>query len=487
MSFDNNTTTTNGTPNGSFLWLSDLHLDPYYGTEQANGENCTSASEFSACGQIGCDSPQALLDGALSTVASLGRSPDFVLVSGDWARHSMDKLQDPQTSMMNILQTIHQSLASTTSSPSSLVIPTLGNNDVIPDYYLDVANATESLDLFIQGLDNVFVSDEERSTFRKGGYLARRVSDKLTVLSLNTVIYASHHIPPSVEVDDPLDQFAWLAERLQEARDNNRHVYIVAHVPPTVGSHRKTQLWEGKYITTYFSLLQPYATSVVMGQLFGHLHSDEVRIIQNQFPLLLAPSLTPIYDGNPSFRYMEYNTESGVPLNYRTYYLPLTLPHNNCSSAAWVESPSFAETFGLSDLSFSAWQSWMQDLEENVDVPMDPHWQAFLARHRVYFQDALAVQACMDVECRREWLCTMTSTDSQEYETCVRRSTTTVNHNSFPKLKTWLPILSTLVFLMLVVFAFLCFRRRKRQSQQNYHTPKEEPHQEDAISLPNVT
>jgi hypothetical protein len=359
---------------------------------------------------------------------------------------------------------------------------------------LDINNATESLDLFVQGIDDLFLSEEERNTFRKGGYLARRVSDKLTVLSLNTVIYASHHIPVSTEeVNDPLDQFAWLAERLSEARENDHRVYIVGHVPPTIGSYRKTQLWEDKYMATYFQILQPYATSsVVVGMLFGHLHSDEMRLIRNQFPLLLAPSLTPIYNGNPSFRWMEYDTESGAPLDYKTYYLPLALPQNDCSSAAWVESPSFAKTFGLSDLSSSAWQSWLQELEANVNVPMDPHWQAFLARHRVYFQDTVAIEACVDVECRREWLCTMTSMDSQDYKACLTSTTAitssqTTDDKSFPKRKTWLPILSTLVFFLLVSLGILFFRRRKRLFQQ-YHTPETVvSHQEDTISLPHVS
>jgi hypothetical protein len=83
---------------GTFLVLTDVHLDPYYGTTRAhnvNGYACGNAVEHTF-GRVGCDSPVTLLEETIrrahevtagSSAVNGGGEPDFILITGDSVRH----------------------------------------------------------------------------------------------------------------------------------------------------------------------------------------------------------------------------------------------------------------------------------------------------------------------------------------------------------------------------------------------------------------
>ena len=98
-----------------FLWLSDVHLDPMYGTPLAFAASyypdadCADADDAAASyfGRYGCDSPPALVGGALDaaieafeTTSSGGEEggggrrqrPSLVIVTGDAIRHGIDQI-----------------------------------------------------------------------------------------------------------------------------------------------------------------------------------------------------------------------------------------------------------------------------------------------------------------------------------------------------------------------------------------------------------
>jgi hypothetical protein len=275
---------------GVFLWLSDLHLDPLYGTAFAashkNGNNCSLPGNITLLehpyGRVGCDAPLSLvesaLQSALKTSVKYKKSSsnitniniDFVLVTGDFARHSLDTLGsnssgiDPIGYARTVLSTCIDSIQKIL--PGVPVLPVLGNNDVVPDYYLesdfcsgqeeeqqnynnhkDNNNNTHEnnvLAMARNGLKDAFLSEEEASTFVNGGYFSRLVeipssksalvssstttppppsTSSILVLSLNTVLYSIRHQPDCFSVDgssredDPLGQFAWMESQLRRA------------------------------------------------------------------------------------------------------------------------------------------------------------------------------------------------------------------------------------------------------------------------------
>jgi sphingomyelin phosphodiesterase acid-like 3 len=335
-------TSTIRSSRGSFLWLSDLHFDPWYGTEGAfrhgtdnpcRQKRTHDGTDEYLYGQFGCDAPELLIQDALHHARRILQNPDFVVVTGNLCRHGNDQLEHPMVETQAILSNVSEWLVST--FPNTSILPSIGNNDVTPDYYLDSHNATALLTMVTNGLEPLFTTNNEREAMLQGGYFARNVTDKITVLSLNTVLYSTSHQPEydvnddDDDDDDPLGQFQWLEEQLSLARSNHRVVYVMGHIPPTVGSYtRHSQLWHENYLTRYFNILAEYydapspspsSSSVnvlqVQGQLFGHLHSDEFRLVDYDgasYPLFLASSITPVYGvNNPSVRVVHYETDTG--------------------------------------------------------------------------------------------------------------------------------------------------------------------------------
>ena len=446
----------------TFLWLSDLHYDPYYGTSQAMArssdydcafrkDTSSSSSSVVRYGQVGCDSPPALLQVMLQHAARLTanetttpRAVDFVIITGDWVRHGNDRLSasplaDTQNILVNVTQMLQSALGGGGGGGTNIsIIPALGNNDFTPDYYIDVLQQqqqqqqpnNELLAMVTQGLGALLTSDTERATFAAGGYLARNVTDTLTIVSLNTVIYAVEHQPNQTQVRDPLAQFAWLKGQLQQASHSNRRVYIMGHIPPAVGSYRHSQLWHDAYATQYWTLLEAHE-NVVAGQFFGHLHADESRLLTttttttNHHPLhwslLLTSSITPIYGANPSLRQVTYNVTNGMVLDYDSYYLDL-----QSANATIVKGPSFGQSFGVSDLSAASLQTILDELQQTVTNPHAAVWKALVDRQHVFFRNDKNDDdddACDDLPCRTAWLCVLTAKNKQDFETCTTLST----------------------------------------------------------------
>jgi len=494
---------SNTQTNATFLWLSDLHMDPFYGSANASGGTfcqttiaATTTSESHPLGQIGCDSPFDLVQQSIqfaknltfanvnhnnnddsdtqhdqeSSSSSQSSQPTFLLLTGDLVRHGTEALDDSFERTRSILFNISQMII--TSFPEMSIIPTIGNNDVTPDYYLDIENPTSMLEMILDGLDPFFQSSEERKTFRFGGYFARNVSttttsspssstSTLTILSMNTVIYSTSHTPqPSKDnnekmmmIEDPLGQFSWLETQLQIANASSRHVYLVGHIPPAIGSYRHSQLWHDIYLQRYYSLIEGYR-SIIMAQCFGHLHADEFRFIypmqddddddddddheaggdkdnheqregegngmdslHRPWPILLGSSVTPVYGSHPSIRRVTYDVGTHVILDYDTWFLNLEHPSN---PSTWEKEHSFIESFPVAiDLSSKSLFDIVLELNATIHDDNASMWKALKRRQHVSYDEPNVKDDCTDIDCRNTWLCTITSPTVVAYHNCL--------------------------------------------------------------------
>jgi sphingomyelin phosphodiesterase acid-like 3 len=419
----------NNTDVSTFLWLSDIHLDPFYSHPQAVAfVNPLCAEESSnktfPYGHVGCDSPPTLLHETLRHAQQSIKDKgdiDFVVVTGDLCRHGNQMLDNPVASTQDILMKVIEAIQFI--APDAHIIASVGNNDFTPDYYIDVEKRDNNtlLNMVTDGFQKIFISSAEESSFRSGAYLARNVSENLTVVSLNTVMYSKHHSPEQTHVDDPLGQFEWLTDQLQLAMATGRRVYIVGHIPPSIGSYRRAQLWHESYTTRYYEIIQDFFPDVIAAQLFGHLHTDEFRLVNptsssgkiDSYPLFMASSITPIYGSNPSYRLVEYETATGQLLDYDTFYFDVT---KNASSPSWIHAPSFRQAFNVSDMSSESIETIVRRLSDDSDGSNKALWDAFLSRQNVQSSNK---DTCDDSFCHREWLCTISSITEKQYEDCV--------------------------------------------------------------------
>ena len=203
-------------------------------------------------------------------------------------------------------------------------------------------------------------------------------------------------------------------------------------IAPTIGSYRHSQLWQDPYLDRYYSILSKYNdgnnNALVVGQLFGHLHSEEFRIVKphggtSSYPLIMASSVTPIYGSNPSMRVVTYHPDTGMLLDFDTYYLKL-LEHNE-SSMVWKKASSFREAYPVPDLTVSSFETILQ----NLTTDSSSLWQTFVSRRNVY-RPSKTTATC-GAACQIGWICTLQSITKNDYNQCL------LKHDGNRRLSFW--------------------------------------------------
>lgn len=532
-----------------FLWFSDVHYDPYYSTKDAyragyNSEAVCNSNSVPSMGSVGCDSPKALVDSALAHATEVAASPSFIVLSGDSIRHDVDRIyastdhegsenrvksevqiaahSDYHSDAMKTAGDIIKDLVALFDSafPGVEIIFSIGNNDIVPDYYLQlptnssnmsltsedsgmlgiIYNALQSNDeeelsiynqLGSQKRSRSLLSAADSATFLKGGYYSRVLPDGLTVLSINTVLYSSFFGPDPLNADDPGEQFAWMRNTLMNIRERgNSQAIVVGHISPSMGSFRHSQLWKEKYINIFYEIIQEF-DDVIIGQLFGHLHSDEFRVgtgtsgIPSSLstPLLLAGSLTPVHGNNPSFRKVFY--DGGAAKDNHSYKLLDYESHRYSKSdnntGDWSKLYTFAETYGtateeikMEGLSANVFRSILRSMEDNQGS-MSPTFNSFLlhvnsgsegdAKAPLTFDDC-------DANCRAEWLCTLSGTTTvSQYNKCLLQKKGSSRHiQKMGSSRLMIGVAGAAMFAAAFLFVMM-LRFRNRREKDQYESP----------------
>jgi sphingomyelin phosphodiesterase acid-like 3 len=428
-----------------FVWLSDIHVDPFYGSE---GQQCNSTRHppeqlaANLFGTMGCDPPYALMESASAAAAeAVGGSAEFVLFTGDFVRHGQSSMPEPEADVLGTIANVSSILGQ--AFPDLLgkfhiVAGALGNDDSPQDYYLNITTNMPSNPWLTQ-VGETFLREralapEFEGLYDYGGYFERQLGG-LTILTINTIIYSVNHWPVAEELpEDPFLQFSWLRERLQHAAREKRAVWIMGHIPPGMETYHYTELWHPQYMEAYLALVQdPELGAVVAAQLFGHLHADEFRLLPQppagSGPILLTGALSPIYDNNPSFRVVEYDSVSGRLLNYSVYYANMTEgsqePQWSLGYSALPSYPTLAssaavleEAAGPGHLSGASYRSLAEKLAEGGE-----EWDTYVNWYKTRIPNALdrcaGTEADEKQACISSYVCALVIGSQPDYEACA--------------------------------------------------------------------
>ncbi|KAL7514108.1 hypothetical protein ACHAXN_011335 [Cyclotella atomus] len=521
-----------------FLWFSDIHFDPYYATYQGySADDVCNIPSLPSIGKHGCDSPEALVRSAFQTavdvVANAPTDPSFIIVTGDSIRHGMDLLFINHTEtpinyhalansshyleamdtaghvMKNLSTILHEYF------PETQIIVSVGNNDVVPDYYLELKEENSALGNLSLSVEDVgmlgvlydalndnstknraILTRDDEWTFLRGGYYSRMLHDgKLIILSLNTVLYASYYEPLPVYAEDPGKQFLWMKKMLGYAKEIKCQVVIIGHIPPTIGSFRHNQFWKDDYVKTYYTLIEEF-DDVVIAQLFGHLHSDEFRVgdlsmtqmnsdTETQMipslssPLLLGPSVTPIHGNHPAFRLVKYGAVGGNKkyndgrfklLDYESYsYLMNT---NQTWEKLYTFSDLYASNYNIEEgLSSKTMRSIVKSMENTIhrqESATFSSFRAFVKSGASGSQYAGFGVAC-DEQCKEEWICTIISATRNGFDNCL-----VSRRDSREKAKGLLVIAMFAIVGAVAAFTFVIRQRRASKRSCYEETPSVE-------------
>lgn len=266
---------------GSFLHVTDVHLDEHYVATADPGTQCHRGS--GSAGQFGvrneCDTPLATLYATQGFLTGLPATLDFIVWTGDNARHDHDSKRQPQ-SLAEIVDEVRATtdavLAVQVAHGGIPVIPSIGNNDVFPhDTLAPAPNAV--LDALAEAWAPLLDANATAS-LRASGWFARDLPGlDLVVVSLNTLYFAklnsavhscNHDSSPGAA------HIAWLASLLAGAQRQGRRVLLTGHVPPS-GDY-----WHDACQAAYLALSDQYA-DVVMGHLYGHTHMDSFAVLSH--------------------------------------------------------------------------------------------------------------------------------------------------------------------------------------------------------------
>ncbi|XP_074538800.1 acid sphingomyelinase-like phosphodiesterase 3b isoform X1 [Halichoeres trimaculatus] len=430
---------------GSFWHITDQHWDPTYKLTDDPNLVCASSSQRPAAtaglfGDYVCDSPWHLINSSVYAMKNILPDPDFILWTGDDTPHvpNEDLGEEAVLSIIGNLTHILKQVF-----PKTKVYSALGNHDYHPKNQLP--GGPNNMYDQIAEMWKDWLDPESQRTFKKGGYYTEKLLNRVgfRMLVLNTNLYYRQN-ELTTNIDDPAEQFSWADRVLTEAAKNKEKVYIIGHIPPGLFEKKRSTTWfTPKFNKMYVDLIQKHH-SVVLGQFFGHHHTDSFRMFySNGSPIsamFLSPGVTPwkttlpgVVDGanNPGIRVFEYDTQTLLVKDVVTYYLNLT--HANAVSERWEKEYRLTESFRVPDASPS---SMHQILEL---IAKDP---CYLQKYYDFNSVSYDLTEC-DSDCRVDHVCAAREVDFMSYEECVVKEGATAIYAGF------LPLLSVALSLML--------------------------------------
>ncbi|CAK7567217.1 MAG: Endopolyphosphatase [Sporothrix epigloea] len=263
----------------------DLHPDEFYKKHSSTSEEDACHRGEGPAGKFGaetsdCDSPYSLINATFDWIAANIREDiDFVVWTGDSARHDSDEtIPRSPAQVQDANQAIADKFVSVFSSPaggalSIPIIPTLGNNDILPHNVL-LPGPNKWLKRYTE-IWNRFIPQEQRHSFEFGGWFyVEVIPNRLAVFSLNTLYFFDRNagVDDCVSPSEPgFKQLEWLRIQLQFMRERGVKAILTGHIPPARTGSK--QLWDETCWQKYTLWLRQYR-DVIVSSLYGHMNVD---------------------------------------------------------------------------------------------------------------------------------------------------------------------------------------------------------------------
>lgn len=270
----------------------DFHPDEFYKVHSSTAADRACHSGSGPAGTFGaetsdCDAPLSLVDATFDWIIDSGLRDeiDFVIWTGDSARHDSD--EDVPRSSSQVLGTnrlLADKFAETFSDGKGLsvpVIPTFGNNDILPHNVLG-PGPNKWLSNYAD-IWRKFIPEEQHHGFEFGGWFyVEVIPHKLAVFSLNTLYFFDRNaaVDDCARPSEPgFKHMEWLRIQLQYMRERGMKAILMGHVPPA-RTDSKT-LWDETCWQKYTLWLQQYRDVVVSG-LYGHMNIDHFLLLDTK-------------------------------------------------------------------------------------------------------------------------------------------------------------------------------------------------------------
>ncbi len=328
---------------------------------------------------------------ALDAMRTTLPHPAFILVTGDMLAHQFPSLyqhtaknDDPESYRRFVLKTM-QFIALQLQSrfPHTAILFTPGNNDDdCGDYSLEAGgpflhDTAELVRELAHADDSLKASWESLGSFD----IPHPVIRNGRIISLATIFLSNKYSPQkfsqgcaATSSTAPDDLLAWLEARLNRAQQAHEKVWLIFHIPPgmdgysTLENYQKhanggsspnqtctsalVPMWVPKWTARFDELMAKYRNTV-MASFAGHTHTDDFRVVNSSSAsasfVLITPSISPVYNQNPSFRVAAFQPDGSLR-DASVYYLTNLLFASSATPGQWSREYSIRREWNMRSL-----------------------------------------------------------------------------------------------------------------------------------------
>lgn len=333
-----------------WLLATDLHVEP------GPGGNVPASYEH--------DTNWALLNSTVAQMRAAEPNPKVVILSGDFLAHHFPRNAPlAERTMSRIVRTFNAAF------PHAQFIIVPGNNDdpcgdyrATPGspYFASIAHLWAPL------VNRNGAAPDFEKSFAQYGWYSARLPNGLRAFALDSVYWSIvYRRCANYHPDAPQRQFTWFAQSLRSLPAKSRAV-VVMHIPPGVDAHSTiiahrllvVPFMREDYSKSFTRILEQHASAIAFA-ISGHTHRDDFRSLGN-VPILLAPSVSPVYDNNPAFLRLDLG-EDGTLQDYQPFFYDQW-------DGDWQAEGSFDKTFGVQAFTAPALDAIHERLRSDPDL-----------------------------------------------------------------------------------------------------------------------
>ncbi len=362
-----------------WLVVSDVHFDPF--ADPRIVERLASAPAlrwreiFSSQGpqpyaNYGADTNFALLESALEAMRNRVNDPPVVIISGDFLAHGFrakfDRLvrNHGDARYASFVDDTIRFLANEfqTAFPRARLLPAIGNNDSYCGDYQGAPGSGFLASMAASWGGSVGAPNPNAfaAQFATGGYYTVPLpAANAHAVVVNDVFWSAQYRNSCGQAtsDPGGDEAAWLTSTLHGLMSGN--VWIIAHIPPGIDPYATQRAANGSAV----QFLTPHYNDVFVNALLsaphtmmaiaGHTHMNSFRVIgpdpsRPAVPMLVVPSISPIYSNNPSFTLLRIDDTNASVQDAQAFVLDdlPALAKNGRVAANWRREYDFDSVFG---------------------------------------------------------------------------------------------------------------------------------------------
>ena len=298
--------------------VSDLHVDPF--------NRSTTPAYYRS------DTNWALFDSTLAEMRKAAPNPQVVIIGGDFLAHRFE--QKVRSSGLNestvpvALNTMSRiESAFSRAFPHAQFLVTLGNNDdPCGDYKAagDTAYLSQLARIWAPLVNRHGAAANFSRDFSHTASYTAHLPANLRAIVVDDVYWSLFFQPCGRSAAGmPSAQMNWFARTLFSTSSTQRSL-VLMHIPPgidpssTLLAHRflVVPFWRDDMRKRFLDILSANAGRISV-VLTGHMHRTDFRL-GSSIPMLIAPSVSPVYSNNPAFLRLQMNGD-GTLHDYQMY------------------------------------------------------------------------------------------------------------------------------------------------------------------------